>query len=113
MFETPQHLYDKADIERAAQHDLDLAVQVEAVLKSPGWKLFTALVRKKEIEILRHDCPDFQTYKAERAGLKFLKDTIDEFTAYRDTGDAVQMLNELHKGEETLTLPIEEQTEEN
>lgn len=108
MFE-PDHLYESSEMKKHAQDKLGTAKAVESVLKSPGWKLYAALVRRKWIAVMtRDDYPDLESFRADRAGIRFLLGTVAEFEAYReDADDAIAMLKELHKAENQTPLPTE------
>ena len=108
MFEQENHLYDKSEIAKYAADKSALAQLVIGCLKSDAWKLFLGLVRQKEIEVLRRsDYTNLKDFKSDRAGLKFLRDTINDFASYKDHAqDAVAMLNDLNKGESQTPLDL-------
>jgi len=111
MFEEPQNLYTEEEIRGHADHKGDLARLVVGCISSEAWKMFLALVRLKEIEILRKsDYKDLKDFKADRAGLRFMRETIAEFVSYKDFADeAVEMLGNLRTAELKTPLDLMEE----
>lgn len=108
MFDYPNHLYDTEELKAHASGKLNIARLIQGCVKSEAWKMFLALARLKEIEILRK--ADYQTledFRADRAGLRFLRETIDEFVSYKNEAEeAIKMLNQLNEAEKQTPLDL-------
>lgn len=103
-----EHLYSPDEIKRHQGEKIAIGRQVRNTIKSDGWKLFLALYRKKAIEIReKDDYPSLEDFRADRRGLAFVRQLIDEFRAFEEDAEAAsQTLIQLHKAESRTPTPL-------
>lgn len=106
MFNEPKNLYDADEMRKLAEGRLGLAREVESCVESGAWKLFRAVARRREIDVLhRDDYATLEDFRADRAGLKMLKDAMREFESYaEDADEAIELINQLAKAEDQTPL---------
>ena len=100
MFEQGRDRHD-GSLRRHAEDKLKLANVVRQAKEGDAWELFLSLVRLKEIEITnRDDYATLEDFRADRAGLRFLRGVVAEFEGFADyADDALDMLGRLDAAE--------------